>query len=1026
MKYTARKALSILLALSIFCTMTVPAAASEAVGEELSAKDTLLHDGTSLSANVFWSSAYSDLRTEHLITYTPGETVTPIVTYYDVLTQRSTVSTMAERLEEEGYRVVAGINGDFFNTSTGLPIGLVVTEGTLRSSDGGYYAVGFRKDGTAILGKPGISLSADLGYSVTDAQGNETQLVRKIAAVNKVRVGNGGIYLYTRDFNDRHTTGTAAAGVEVLCTVTSGELAIGSTVTARVERVAETTTATAIGEHQFALSVNLESGSYYVDALRNLPANAEITLTIGAANEAWHDVEYAVGALYSLVEDGRVISNPETGLNPRTAVGQKADGTLVFYTMDGRRSGHSIGASMKQVSQRLIELGCVNALCLDGGGSTMLSITKPDSTAAEIVNVPSDGDRAVSNHIFLVAPNRATDRLNRFYVEPAATHVLAGSKVKLSVSAVDTAHIPMSHDYTLKSSAGTLSGTTLTTPAEGGTVTVTASGGGKTGSAAVHAVVKPDALTVYKGGISTTALKLSPGTTTNLSVQAKWNHLTLHADADAFSWSFEGSCGKVDKNGVFTATQPGTGTLTVSAAGVSASLPVTVTHIPLQMVEDFEGDTTIFDNTSGINARYGTTSSVEKVRLGRSAGVLDYVLTSSSDYAAYWAAKSSAEVNNRVFSKLNFWVRGDGSGNMLNLLYSDGAENLYILPAAALDFTGWKQIEVSIETETFSLGGWSVSAPEPLIQEDEEGNLITVAQETAREGTIYIDHIVASYGAIVDNTVPEVTAQWNAAEGTVTAEIYDAIDGRLPASAVGVSVNGVAAEGYRYDANSGKLTLPLEVDAEQYESIRITVTGRDASGNIGRASVNIDPVGVGHKFADIENYWAADYVDYLYNAGITLGYSDGTFRPNKNISRAQFATMLYRYLKLDEAHYADVELPFADADQISKSALPAVKALYAEGVLGGSTGADGKLYLNPNTPLTRVQAATMIGRTQEKGYAKKDLAMFADADKIPAYARDYISTMAAQGVIDGYSDKTFRPGNYITRGQMAKILYNLM
>ena len=51
---------------------------------------------------------------------------------------------------------------------------------------------------------------------------------------------------------------------------------------------------------------------------------------------------------------------------------------------------------------------------------------------------------------------------------------------------------------------------------------------------------------------------------------------------------------------------------------------------------------------------------------------------------------------------------------------------------------------------------------------------------------------------------------------------------------------------------------------------------------------------------------------------------------------------------------------------------------------------------------------------------------FADAGKIPAYAAFYIQTMAAQGIINGYSDNTFKPNNNITRGQMAKILYTIM
>ena len=118
-------------------------------------------------------------------------------------------------------------------------------------------------------------------------------------------------------------------------------------------------------------------------------------------------------------------------------------------------------------------------------------------------------------------------------------------------------------------------------------------------------------------------------------------------------------------------------------------------------------------------------------------------------------------------------------------------------------------------------------------------------------------------------------------------------------------------------------------------------------------------------------------------------------------------------------------LPFVDADQIEEYAVPAVKALYTEGVINGSTGKDGKLYFNPQSPLTRAQAAAMIGRTQEKGYATAELA-FTDAGKIPAYATFYIQTMAAQGILGGYPDGSFRPNDNITRGQMAKVLYNLV
>ena len=135
--------------------------------------------------------------------------------------------------------------------------------------------------------------------------------------------------------------------------------------------------------------------------------------------------------------------------------------------------------------------------------------------------------------------------------------------------------------------------------------------------------------------------------------------------------------------------------------------------------------------------------------------------------------------------------------------------------------------------------------------------------------------------------------------------------------------------------------------------------------------------------------------------------------------------MLYRYLGLEESKYTDVTMPFADLESIPTYALPAVRALYSEGVINGSTGADGRLYFNPAASLTRAQAATMLGRTQEKGYAAAELT-FSDSARIPAYASYYIQTMVAQGVLGGYADGTFRPASNITRGQMAKILYNLL
>ena len=1023
MKKFLRRTLSLLLSLSLVSSLAVTAAASEALGEDLTTQETLLNQETQLSTNVFWSTAYSDLRTENLITYTPNDDVTPIVTYGDTLTACSTLTTAAKRLEGEGYRVVAGINGDFFNFGTGLPIGLVVTEGQLRSSDGGYYAIGFLEDGSAVLGKPGLKVTADLGYQVDDGYGTLTRVVRQLSGVNKARVSSGGIYLYTYDFNAKHTTGNTEPGVDVVCTVEDGELAIGGALTLTVEQVVEATAATAIAPDQVVLSVNLQSNSFYIDALRNLPVGSTVTVSAEAADERWNEVRYALGALYSLVEDGAVVSGLPSGADPRTAVGQKRDGTLVFYTIDGRKSGHSIGATLQQVARRLIELGCETALCLDGGGSTTLTVTEPDDTAAQTINTPSGGsERSVSNQIFLVADSEPSGKLSHFYVKADSQYVLAGSKVNISAAAVDTNFIPMEDArFDLEADDGDLDGNVLLTPDYDCDITVTADRRGKTGSTVVHVIETPDDVAIRGGDNSIlTALTAAPGSTVQLRATAAYQHMPLKADNAAFRWSVDGGVGTITADGQFTATAPGTGTITVSAGGKRVSIPVTVSKLALNVVEDFESARTVFDGNGTGGLTFTRTTAADAVRYGRAAGRLDYTLDSGTGYAAQWLSDASTDIDNRIYTSLSMWVYGDGSGNQLELVYSDSFGDTLTRTVTTLDFSGWRQVSVSTQGDGFALLGFRVSAGESVTYDDGFGTIIVEYPSTTRTGTVYIDQIVASYNGIMDSAVPTVTLSTDGL--TLTAAISDDVDGVLPREAVTVTWDGKAQD-FTYNTSTGTLTTPLISDGNPH---RVTITARDASGNIGRASYDV-PVAADWTpvFTDTRDYWAAAYVDFLYQSGITTGYADGTFRPNDNITRAQFSVMLYRYLGLEESKYADVTLPFADLKNIPDYALPAIRALYTEGVINGSTGKDGRLYFNPGASLTRAQAATMIGRTQEKGYAAAALT-FSDSAKIPAYAAYYIQTMAAQGIIGGYADGTFRPGNNITRGQMAKILYNLL
>lgn len=108
------------------------------------------------------------------------------------------------------------------------------------------------------------------------------------------------------------------------------------------------------------------------------------------------------------------------------------------------------------------------------------------------------------------------------------------------------------------------------------------------------------------------------------------------------------------------------------------------------------------------------------------------------------------------------------------------------------------------------------------------------------------------------------------------------------------------------------------------------------------------------EFFDVaEDAWYAPYINSAYQNNITSGYDDGTFKPNNNITREDMATMIFR-----TAGYADsgIEPSFADADEISDYAKPAVATLNQKGIINGV----GENKFAPKAFATRAQAAQII------------------------------------------------------------------
>ncbi len=179
-------------------------------------------------------------------------------------------------------------------------------------------------------------------------------------------------------------------------------------------------------------------------------------------------------------------------------------------------------------------------------------------------------------------------------------------------------------------------------------------------------------------------------------------------------------------------------------------------------------------------------------------------------------------------------------------------------------------------------------------------------------------------------------------------------------------------------------------------------------------------------FSDIANSGYCDYIVVGWAAGIVGGYPDGTFRPNNEVTRGQFITMLWRACGEPEAENA--KLSFTDAANIPDD----YKAAVAWGVEAGIIYGYGDNTFRHGTPISRAQMATFSYRLMDVIFEEGSF----DAFKTPfgfnddaAVAADYVdgvNVCANLGVITGYPDGFFRPNATGTRGQAATIILRLV
>ena len=126
------------------------------------------------------------------------------------------------------------------------------------------------------------------------------------------------------------------------------------------------------------------------------------------------DLYQAVGGGPWLIKDGAVTGIDDNSRHPRTAVGILEDGSVIMVVADGRRS-KTVGFSYSELAEYMLSLGCIEAVNLDGGGSTTMAIKIPDEKDPafdyfEVKNNPSDNlERPVGNTLLIIDTSKTTN-----------------------------------------------------------------------------------------------------------------------------------------------------------------------------------------------------------------------------------------------------------------------------------------------------------------------------------------------------------------------------------------------------------------------------------------------------------------------------------------------------------------------------------------------------------------------------------------------------------------------------------------
>ncbi len=743
-----------------------------------------------------------------------------------------TVNTIANNMSNlDGDVAVAAVNGDFFDFGVGVPHGIFIDEGVILSTPPQYYAAfGLTYDNEPFIVRHG---------TILDKEFRINGILCDITGINNAHAkGKDSLMLYTADYARGTKTGTEA--YELRCRVDSGEVRHGDTLRFTVEEVFDAVGNTTLGEGYIVLSAQ---GSR-IDDLKKLAVGETFEINF-RFNEFWSNVKFAVGGIELLLKDGEVYSTADTAHQPRTSIGIRPDGTVVMATFDGRQK-NSVGMTYQTAAEAMLALGCVDALNLDGGGSTTFVLRQPGYEKTDVVNkISGSSPRQVANALVLMntAPTMAPTHLS---LSPKIREVLIGGTYDFDVvGAYDENFKPSKVSEYIEwytDSIGGIDEEGSFYAAEPGTFTVDAFDETAYGTSHITVHDRIDEIKTNRTSITAKA-----GETITLSATAVVDGKEIESTPDLFAWDVPEEVGFFTEPSVLTLSETAVpGEATISYGDVSAFVAIEldtpelpeeepVPEIPPRPITEFEGDAVSFvpvgiSTKVAPNWKYETAKELVYDGL-RSLKVYYNFLNTEGSVGSYYmispeSADNSAFKISELPKKIGMFVYGDGSGVELRSILEGVSGKQYHLSYGKIEHTGWQYMYVAIPEEIeeevyIKVPVHLVSNPEKLTQ-----------------GCLWFDKMRAVYSDIDDDlAAPYITKAWpddgmltygrTPSLGIILADVASKI---VPES-IELVVNGWDCPDRTFDETTGKVAYAIKLPLKDGFHT-VSIRARDEAGNL--------------------------------------------------------------------------------------------------------------------------------------------------------------------------------------------------